>query len=1461
MVDGHTPRDVAEAIWLSSFLEQDDLERKDPAAGRTPAAGTGPSTPPDRRPAAAQDVSAGGGAGGGEEGGPPGGDAQERRFTHHPTTEPASGRPRPTGPVTERFLPGQVADVGRGIPAAPALDDPLGIHRALRPLAQSVPSGSEQALDEVKTAEHLADDPPGVPVYRPARERRWEIVLVVEDSPSMCVWLDTVPDLVATIERLGVFRNVHLRFARADADRPGVVRLRASRSAVITHTPSEVVEPTGRRILWLLTDGLGPAWRFGAMEPLLWSWGRRMPVAVVSPLPQHLWQSAGFRTHRLSMSMPRSSGPSSAARWRFRDLWDELSTDRAAPSAGLSVPVPLLELNPRWLAPWAGFLSGDHGSWTDLTALVLTPDAGEARAEDPLFPDGPAPSARERVRRFRATASPAAFALATHLAAAPLTWAVLRLVQDMVPGARRAHVAELFVTRLIRAIRPDYDDPEQITLDFEAGVREELLACGRRSDTKRVLRAVGELLGPRVSALREVGRILDEPDVATVPSVTDDNRPFLAIVGTALSALSGRYLSRARRLCEIVDADPAGLVDVPPSDHPQRRATDSVGVMTASDDRGIPTTPPPRSATPDSSLAPGHQAAVMTDGGDTVSSITAATAVGPRHGSRAPAVWGHVPPKNPNFTGRQELLRELHVRLHEGTTAVLPEALHGMGGVGKSQLAVEYVYLHQADYDVVWWIPAERPAQIGSALVELAKRLGVGGGAEANTAVPAVIDALRTGVPHDNWLLVFDNAEDPRTVREYFPQGGRGRVLVTSRNAQWANVARSLEVDVFTREESKELLRRRGPELSDDDADGLAEALGDLPLAIEQAATWLAETGMSAAEYLRLFNEKRSELLGTDPPVDYQLPVTAAWNVSLDRLTRNSPAALRLLQVCAFFAPEPISRQLFVRGRTAVIAPDLDAALRDPIKLNQAIREINKYALARIDHRTNSIQMHRLVQAVLVERMKPDERETMRHGAHELLAASDPNEPDNAENWGRYAELYPHVLASGAVHGQDPWIRALLVNEVQYLFRWGEHEESRRLAQQTYDTWRKSLGDDDPNTLKIASWLGWVLLAVGRYQEAAEVNARLLELCKRVHGEDHEETLEALANVAADKRVAGEFAEAFAVSEEAYRRASRALGPDEPAALVAAHNVGVDLRLLGRFVEAQQRDEDTWQRKVRLFGEDDQRTLLTLDSLLIDRRELGDYLGARMRQEELVEQYERVLNSEFHPSLLAARRDLSVMRRKAGDHEGALVASRDVHRRLVSRYGEDHPQSMAASLCLSMDLRHAGDLAAARELCEQTRDRYRRAFGEDHPHTVTAAVNLAIIHRLSGDIEAAYALDNASLQLFERRLGRDHPSSLVCATNLANDLYDLGEFQTARDIDTDVVDRSPRLLGEDHPAVLAGAANLAMDIRALGRPDEAERMHVDMIQRMDRILGTEHRATRNAAAWVRSDCDIDPMPL
>ena len=268
-----------------------------------------------------------------------------------------------------------------------------------------------------------------------------------------------------------------------------------------------------------------------------------------------------------------------------------------------------------------------------------------------------------------------------------------------------------------------------------------------------------------------------------------------------------------------------------------------------------------------------------------------------------------MPARNADFTGRGATLELLRDKLAGGGRAVVvAQALYGLGGVGKTQLALEYAHRFMADYDLVWWVPSERAEETSGALADLARKMGLKVGDNVAEAAEAALEELRRDTtPH--WLLIFDNADDPKQLEPYLPTGS-GHVLITSRNQAWTHSAEPLEVDVFTRDESVGHLLRHVPELDLADAKRVADALGHLPLAVEQASAWLEQTGMPARVYVEQLATQSTRILALNQPPDYPMPVVATWNLSFDRLKQRSPAAVRLLQLCAFFSPGPISMDL-----------------------------------------------------------------------------------------------------------------------------------------------------------------------------------------------------------------------------------------------------------------------------------------------------------------------------------------------------------------------------------------------------------------------------------------------------------------------------------------------------------------------------------------------------------------------
>jgi tetratricopeptide (TPR) repeat protein len=1406
-------RDLADAIWLAHQWHA--IDRSATSAELLPHA-----DPPDRSAPAPTSEPAGSTGASHDPAGIDDAFSLTQRLAPDPAARPA------VDPAGQRA--GVLA-----VPLRPKLD--RAIPGALRPLHQTLPSHHVRELDEEATAERAVVDPRWLPVFTPAPERRWNVVLVVDNSPAMALWWSTAREFAMMLIRQGAFQHIQVRLLDGDGERG--FTLRGNTPAAPRHGISELLDPTGRRIVLVLTDGTAQGWRTGAALSVLRRWGRTLPVAVIHLLPWMMWQRTGFATHRLRFRAPAAGAANQRLLWQpqvaaAEPLYEDL-TD--------AVPIPVLGLGARWLESWARLVAGTTSGWTDLPAALV---GGEVADTASPVDDGPADPARQ-IAEFRATATPMTFELATYLAAAPLDLGVMCSVQRaLLPGSELTHLSEFLASGLVESVAPVEAGPVRLGFEFGPGVREELLAAGRRSTTAHVMRVVEQCLADSVPAARGFGRHLDdEPAGAPQRPVTELSEHFLRIELAALGAMSGNHLAGARELrrrlaaAQIFDQRGASSVAVPGTSYRQPSTTPSTTILNPR--TGVVQVPKADRAIEDRRTRP----------------------------NTSPVVWGGVPPRNPNFTGREELLDQLNERLEPGAmTAVLPQALHGLGGVGKSQLAVEYAYRHRGDFDVIWWIPAELPVQIQGSLVELGQRLNLVDSSEVNVVVSVVLDALKGSarggrqIP-SNWLLVFDNAEDPESVLPYLPNGGPGRILVTSRNSQWLNLARPLEVDVFHRDESVELLQRRGPELDHDDANRLASALGDLPLAIEQAAAWRAETGMPAAEYIQLLNEKQAEMLGLPGPLDYQRSVAAAWNLSLDKLEASNPTALRILQICAFFAPEPIPRAMFANGRSVSVTPDLDRALRDRLRLNEAIRDINRYALARIDHRNNSIQMHRLVQAVLISQMSEAEQTIMRHGAHLLLAANLPDAPDDDDQWPKYGQLYPHVIASNAIECEDSAVRELVLNQTQYLYHWGDHETSRDLSQRVYDIWSERMGADHPDTLKVGRWLGFLLWVVGRYKEAAEFNVRLLEIHRQRFGDDHEDTFDAVNSVTGDRRADGDFAGALELSRQNHQRCVARFGDYDPLTLNAAHNLGVSLRLSGLFAEAMNFDEQTWRRKVEIFGSDHTFSLLTQIGLTLDRRELGDYLAARAEHEDIVAKFRADLGA-LHQLTLRAIHQQASMRRKAGDHDGAVEAADEAYAGLSSRFDRDHPETIAAALSRSINLRQASNLEEARQVGADVVRRYQRTLGNVHPHTMAACTILAVTLRLSGELGSARELNEEALAGFRSRLGENHPSTLVTAINFSSDLFALGEVQAAHDLDMATTDNVERLLGADHPTTLAGKANLAQDLRALGREADSNALRADVVTRTAARLGNTHPAVGEFAnPDLRANCDIDPMPL
>jgi hypothetical protein len=829
-------------------------------------------------------------------------------------------------------------------------------------------------------------------------------------------------------------------------------------------------------------------------------------------------------------------------------------------------------------------------------------------------------------------------------------------------------------------------------------------------------------------------------------------------------------------------------------------------------------------------------------------------------------IWGSVPQRNKNFTGREDILQKIRQSISSAVAAVLPDAgsnlpqaLQGMGGVGKTAVAVEYAYRYRSEYDVVWWIPADQPALVRSSLAALAEPLRLPP-AGIETSATTVLDALRRGQPYSRWLLVFDNADQPEDLMGFLPSGP-GDVLVTSRNHRWHSVAESVPVDVFSRAESTAFLTKRVSRgLDQTDALRLAEDLGDLPLALEQAGALQAETGMSVEQYLRLLKEHTAEIMAEGRGLEYPQSMTAAWNVSVSQLSQHLPEAMELLRCCAFFGPEPIPVDLFRRSTQATETRIRDL-LANPILLARAIRELARFALVKIDGR--AIVVHRLIQALLREAIDEAERPSYQHDAHLILAAGGPKDPDDSRLWPRYAELVAHIAspATGLANCHDGAVRDLALDIVRYLSRSGNHESSRLLAERFISQWIHDSGQDDRSVLTMQRHLGDTLRELGSYSEANGLDETTLGRVRRVLGEQDPLALTLTNSLAADLRARGEFAAARKLDRTSLELHQQVLGSENPHTLRVMNNLAIDHGLNGDYWPSRELHQKTYvlQSEAQI-GVSFSEVLNSWNGLARAVRLCSDFTEARDLGEDAYDYGKAQLGVDHFLTLRTAK-DLSIAMRLTGvAYDEALELAQEV-RALSVQLRPGRPDTLAAEVSLTNVQRVMGQTGSLLPQVKASVTAYDKVYGQDHPYSQACRGNLALLHRMLGDPAAARQIDEAALAGLHARLGRDHDYSLTVAVNLASDLAELGDTAAACALGEDTLPRLLRVMGPENALTLGCAANLALDLSASGAEERAQELSADTQARYPLVLGSGHPDVIAAADGRRIGLDFDPPPI
>ncbi len=842
-------------------------------------------------------------------------------------------------------------------------------------------------------------------------------------------------------------------------------------------------------------------------------------------------------------------------------------------------------------------------------------------------------------------------------------------------------------------------------------------------------------------------------------------------------------------------------------------------------------------------------------------------------------IWSNeIPSPNPDFTGRTAELERLHENLFSQQTPHV-QVISGMGGIGKTELATQFIHRNIDTYEIIWWIRAEHQDRVRDALVKLGQRLELRqasmDGARDRTVL-AVLETLQSSA-WPSWLLVFDNAANPHDLEKYIPDSRPGgHIIITARPRNWPSylVADGIEVPPFTDAESVSFLRSTVPGLAEgglsarEDAQRVSEAtrlattLGHLPIAVEHAAAYLAETGQTVREYLARFTENAHQLLSEQPAdSDLPAPVSGTWAMSITLL---SPDAQHLFNLCSFFSPEPIATRLFLQPTTGIDdPPGLAELLASPQRFRAAATQLHRLSLARVDGARDLVQVHRVVQAVTKGRLRLDRIAAFRAygaAADTLLANSNPGNPDQGHNDPVYDLSLQHLESDTRfLRTENPALRALIIDQVRRLHLRGGHVEAMNFGLDTLEVWRQRLGEDDLQVLALSVEVAIAMYVSGRTADAHELILRIRPLLQRYAEGDGFKVLLLCENIyGAVLRGHSQFREALALDLSIINKFEAVFGNHHERTLNVRNSIAIDYRLLGQYREALETDERTLADR-RGTRTDDISTLMSANAVARDLRGLGRYQESLDVARGVVAAFEAAGGRE-NIRWLDACEGFATALRKAGHHWDALQESEHVLQRCRDYLGVDHMYTLRAAAELINARRAVGDLVGAKELAHLTHDLCRESGAPD-VLVYTVLVSLASVLRAAGHPETALPYDDQARKGLIKIHGDRHPFTLAATINYVSDLAASGRIGEAIQLGQATLGNCRLFFGDAHPDTLMAAANLCYDEMAAGDNASSEKRLAEVLGRYEQTLTLEHPEARAAARRTRLTAEIEPYDL
>ena len=626
------------------------------------------------------------------------------------------------------------------------------------------------------------------------------------------------------------------------------------------------------------------------------------------------------------------------------------------------------------------------------------------------------------------------------------------------------------------------------------------------------------------------------------------------------------------------------------------------------------------------------------------------------------------------------------------------EVITGIGGVGKTQLAVEYVYLYRKEYAVIWWMRAEGPVTLASDYTGLADMIGAEAIDSPESQVAnqdAKVQAIRRWLDNESdWLLVFDNAQKPEDIVEYLPHQGNGHVLITSRTQKWGGTADGdSELGVFKAVEAVDFIAKRTGQFDKGASDALARELGCLPLALEQAGSYIKTRHQSINEYRVLFRAHHEALLKRERPLNYPDTVATTWEISFQQAERETKSAADLLAICAYMAPDNIPRRLFsdVHSSLAEGRP----LLADDVEFGDAVAALQNYSL--IAATEDVISIHRLVQMIVRDRLSKDDERKWAEVALQLLNDAFSFDEKDRATWPSCAAFMPHILETKE-HTEklgiaSEIVAALLTKAASCLLVHADYNTARLFYERSLTIRKDIHGDKHPDVATSLDNLGHVYDSLGEYRQAKHWYEQALTIRKDIHGDKHPDVATSLNGLGLTLWHLGQYPEAQEHLEKALATYEAVYGPYVATAL---NNLGLVFDSLKELEKARACHEQALALRRRIFGNKHQAVGMSLNNLGAVLIKLGDLKQAKEKLEEALTIYETAYGDK-HPNVAIILNQLGGVFMRLHDYPQAKEKLEESVR--ISRivFGDKHSQVAIAISNLGVTLSYLGETDQAKK--------------------------------------------------------------------------------------------------------------------------------------------------------------------